>query len=122
MTTTQLNTPSHSLRSLTSEGRPHRETVGEVGALIDGPPLIFVFVPWLLLGLMLAAPFAVLVTFVVLLIVTTAVVALTGAILAAPFVLVHHLRRHLRRPRPIQAPASIPAAPVVRIEPQHAAA
>jgi hypothetical protein len=117
MNPTTLTTPPHSLRPLASERQPRRETVGEIGALVDvvpfdGPPLIFLLVPWLFLGLMLAGPFAVLVTFAVLLVVTTALLGLAGAILAAPFVLV----RHLRRDRPGQAPAGAPAAPPVRFE------
>jgi hypothetical protein len=127
MTSTQLTSPPHSRGSRSSERRPPGETVGEVLPLLDlvpfdGPPLIFLFGPWLFLGLLLAPPFAVLVTFAVLMAVTTAVVALALAILAAPFVAVRHLRRHLHRPPAATAPVSAPSAPLVRVAPQQVAA
>jgi hypothetical protein len=63
-------------------------------APVYGPPVALVAVPWLLLGLMLAGPFAVLVTMVVAFAVAAALAVLIGAILTAPFVLVRRLVRH----------------------------
>jgi hypothetical protein len=63
-------------------------------APIYGPPVALVAVPWLLFGLMLAGPFAVLVTIVVALAVVAAAAVLIGAILTAPFVLVRRLLAH----------------------------
>jgi hypothetical protein len=79
------------------------EMLAEIGPLIGaiagfGPPVIFLAGPWLLFGLMLAGPFAFLVTFVVIILVAaTVLVALTAAILAilaAPYLLVRRLRRY----------------------------
>jgi hypothetical protein len=71
------------------------ETLPLVGAVpVYGPPVVVVAAPWLLLVLMLAGPFALLVTFVVLLAAATVLVSLIGAILAVPYVLVRHLRGH----------------------------
>ena len=47
-----------------------------------------------LLALMLAGPFAFLVTLIVVLVAAAALVTLAGAILATPYLLVRHLRRH----------------------------
>ena len=57
-----------------------------------GPPVLLLAAPWLLLSLMLVGPFALLVTFLVLLAAAVAVVGLIGAVLAAPYLLVRHLR------------------------------
>ena len=79
------------------------EIVPLTGAVAGyGPPVILLAGPWLLLGLMLSGPFAVLVIFVVFMVVAaTVLVALTAATLAiatAPYVLVRHLRGHRARP------------------------
>jgi hypothetical protein len=76
---------------------------------VAGPPVIFVAVPWLLLGLLLAAPFALLLTFVALAAALVALVGVLGAIVAAPVVLVRRLRSRRRRRRPALAPTSQPA-------------
>jgi hypothetical protein len=73
-------------------------TLAEILPLVDapvfeGPPVVFLAVPWLLLALMLSGPFAFLVTLVVaMLVVATVLVALTAAILVAPYLLVRRLR------------------------------
>ena len=73
------------------------ETLTLVGAIpAYGPPVIVVAAPWLLLALMLAGPFALLVTLVVLI----------GAIVAAPFLLVRHLRGQWAAHAPMRAPAA----------------
>jgi hypothetical protein len=80
-----------------SEDPTFGEMVAEVVPLIDavagyGPPVIFLAGPWLLLGLMLSGPFAVLVILVVFMVVAaTVVVALTAAILVVPYLLVRRL-------------------------------
>ena len=56
------------------------ETLPLVGAIpVYGPPVVFLAGPWLFLALMLAGPFALLVTFVVLLAAAAALVGLIGA-------------------------------------------
>jgi hypothetical protein len=86
---------------------------------VAGPPVIFVLGPWLLLVLVLAGPLAWLFALVVVVIVTaTALAALAAAILAAPYLLVRHLRRHRAR----HASISGPAAKVVAIESRRVAA
>jgi hypothetical protein len=59
-------------------------------AALYGPPVIFLAAPWLLLGLVLIGPFAVLLTLVVALVAAAALALGIGAILAAS---VHKLRR-----------------------------
>jgi hypothetical protein len=124
--TITTTTPPQSRRPRASGRRPAGEPFASIGPLLDavpfhGPPLVFLFVPWLLLGLLLAPPVAVLATFVVLMVVTAAVLALAVAILAAPVVLVRHLHRHLHLNlhRAAPAPVSAPSTALLRAEPQH---
>lgn len=84
---------------------------------VAGPPAAVLFGPWLLLGLMLAAPFTVLVTLALAMVAGTALVALVVAILASPFVLV----RHLRRPRAAAVSRNTSAASPLRAELQRVA-
>jgi hypothetical protein len=72
------------------------ETIPLVGAIAgEGPPVILLAGPWLLLGLMLSGPFAFLVTLVVfMLVVATVLVALTAAVLAVPYLLVRSVREY----------------------------
>ena len=82
------------------------ETLPLIGAVpVYGPPVVLVAGPWLLFGLMLAGPFAVLFTLVVVLVAAAALVGLVGAILAAPYLLVRHLRGYLASHAPMRAPA-----------------
>jgi hypothetical protein len=60
---------------------------------VAGPPVLLVWTGTVLLALMLAGPFALLVTFVVVFAVAAFVVGLAGAILAAPYLLFRHFRR-----------------------------
>jgi hypothetical protein len=64
----------------------------------EGPPVIFLAGPWLLLVLMLSGPFAFLVILVVFMVAAaTVLVALTAAILAivaAPYLLVRRIGGH----------------------------
>lgn len=73
------------------------EMLGEIVPLIGtvavaGPPVVLLAGPLVLLALLLAGPFAVLLTLVVLLVAAIAVVALIAAILASPYLLVRYLR------------------------------
>ena len=79
---------------------------------MHGPAAILIAGPWVFIALMLAGPFALLFTLVALLAAAAAIVALIGAILAAPFVLVRHLRRHREARQSMRAPAGqlVPAA------------
>jgi hypothetical protein len=63
-------------------------------APVYGPPVALVAIPWLLFGLMLSGPFAVVVTILVALAVVAAAVVLIGAIVTAPFVLLRRLLAH----------------------------
>ena len=96
----------------TASGSPTRgDQVAEALALVDtvfvaGPPVLLVWAGTVLLALMLAGPFALLVTFVVVLVAAAALIALAGAILATPYLLKRHLRRRLatRRVSEVSAP------------------
>jgi hypothetical protein len=64
-----------------------------IGAVpVEGPPAILVAIPWLLVVLLLAGPFALLATIVVAMLVAALIVAALVAIVASPFLLVRHLR------------------------------
>ena len=81
---------------------------------VAGPPVLFLAAPWLLLVLMLAGPFALLVTLAVLVVATVLLVALAaavaGALLASPYLLARRVIAHLaarpRRTAPVPAPAA----------------
>jgi hypothetical protein len=75
------------------------ETIPLVGAIAGyGPPVIFLAGPWLFLGLMLAAPFAVLVTLIAFMVAAaTVLVALTAVIVGVPYLLVRRLRSYRER-------------------------
>jgi hypothetical protein len=78
---------------------------------VAGPPVVLVAGPWLVFALMLAGPFAVLFTVVVVLVAAAALISLIGA---APYLLVRHLHcararhstsRALVQPLPANPPA-----------------
>jgi hypothetical protein len=105
MPTTQLTEPT--------VGETLDETLPVVGVVpVHGPAAILVAGPWVLIALLLTGPFALLFTLVALLAAAAAVVALIGAVLAAPFVLVRRVRRHRAAREPMRAPATqlVPAA------------
>jgi hypothetical protein len=79
-----------------------------------GPPVIFLVVPWLLLGLVLIGPFAVVLTLVVALVAAAALVAGIVAMLAMPFRMIH-------RRRAARAPVARPV-PMVHVVPREAIA
>ena len=61
---------------------------------VAGPPVLVAWAATVLLALMLAGPFAFLVTLIVVLVAAAALLTLAGAILAMPYLLVRHLRGH----------------------------
>jgi hypothetical protein len=68
------------------------ETAPIVGApAFFGPPVTFVLGPWLLLVLLLIGPFALLVTFLLVLALAVSLLAAFVAVIASPFLLVRHL-------------------------------
>jgi hypothetical protein len=93
-----LSDAGHGASTSASERRTRGETLVETIALVDaiagyGPPVIFVVGPWLLLALMLSAPFAVLLTLIAVMLLAAAVFgALIVAVLAPPYLLMRHLR------------------------------
>jgi len=77
-----------------------RAEVGEIDPIIGtvfvaGPPVLIMWAGTVLFALMLAGPFALLVTFVLVFVAAATLVALAGAILASPYLLVRHLRLRL---------------------------
>lgn len=102
--------PLH-VRSSARDNPARDEGLGELVALInvipgEGPAIILLAGPLVLFALALAGPFLVLLTFVVLLIACALLVALAGAIVASPYLIVRRLGRHrLRRTRQ-SAPAA----------------
>jgi hypothetical protein len=96
-----------------------RDEVAEIDPLIGtvfvaGPPVLVMGAGTVLFALMLAGPFALLVTLVIVFAAAAALVALAGAILASPYLLVRHVGRRLaRRRRVSEAPA--PIATVVAV-------
>lgn len=98
----------------TASGPPTlREEVTEIAPLIGtvfvaGPPVLVAWTGTVLFALMLAGPFALLVTFVVALVAAAALVTLAGAILVSPYLLVRHFRVRLaKRSAVSEAPAPI---------------
>jgi hypothetical protein len=61
---------------------------------VAGPPVLVAWAGTVLLALMLAGPFAFLVTLIVVLVAAAALVTLAGAILATPYLLIRQLRAH----------------------------
>ena len=67
---------------------------------VAGPPVLLAWAGTVLFALMLAGPFALLVTLVVVLAAAAALVTLAGAILATPYLLIRHFRLRLREATP----------------------
>jgi hypothetical protein len=98
----------------TASGPPTlRDALAEIDPLIGavyvaGPPVLLAWAGTVLFALMLAGPFALLVALVVALAAAAAVVALAGAILATPYLLIRHFRLRVAKRRHVsQAPAPI---------------
>jgi len=104
MTTTAPLTPSASQHASLAEFVDDDLPLVDVVA-VAGPPVIFLVVPWVLLALMLAGPFALVVAFAVVLVAAAALVATAAAIVAAPYLLVRHLHRRHQASRAIAVPA-----------------
>lgn len=68
-----------------------------------GPPVVFLAAPWLLLGLILSGPFALVLTLVVTLLAATALVGGIGAILATPYLIIRKRAAHASIARPAAA-------------------
>ena len=73
------------------------DQLAEVIPIVDtvyvaGPPVLVAWAGTILFALMLAGPFALVATLVVVLAAAAAVVTLAGAILATPYLLIRHLR------------------------------
>jgi hypothetical protein len=130
MQTTDLTSPprapgalgSRDARSAASDlptlGETLEESIPLIGVVaVVAPPVIFLAGPWLLLGLMLSGPFALVVALLTAAIALVAVVAALIAILAAPFLLVRYVRE--RRARRVVVDVAVaaaePAAPLVSL-------
>jgi hypothetical protein len=89
---------------------------------VEGPPVLLVAAPPVLFGLLLVGPFVVLVTVVlftvVALVAAAGLVALAGAIVASPYLLIRHVREHRR----VHTHIGAPAGQLVALEPRHSAA
>jgi hypothetical protein len=92
-----------------SEPRTARELLDEAVPLAEaipgyGPPLALA-APGLLFVLALAGPFALVFTFVAVLVAAAVLVLLAGAILASPYLLFRHLRKRWAARAAIASPA-----------------
>jgi hypothetical protein len=109
MNSTELIRPSSAPRSASESptvGEMLAETVPLASVVAGfGPPVAFLAGPWLLFVLALAGPFALVFTFVVVLVAATLLVLLAGTILASPYLLVRHLRRHRTGHLSVSSPA-----------------
>ncbi len=81
---------------------------------VAGPPVLLVWAGTVLFALMLAGPFALLVTFVVVLAAAATLVALAGLVLASPYLLVRHVRARLTQRTTVVAPIRSITAEVAR--------
>lgn len=59
-----------------------------------GPPIIFVLGPWLLLVFLLIGPLALLLTGLLVMAVAACLLAVLGAVIASPYLLIRHIRAH----------------------------
>ncbi len=94
------------------------EQVAEIGPLVStvfvaGPPVVVAWAGTVLFALMLAGPFALLVTFVVVLAAAATVVTLAAAVLATPYLLIRHLRGRLAQRRHVSEEGWAPNATVM---------
>jgi hypothetical protein len=111
MNTTEQFTP-------TASGPPTRSDVladvlPVIGTVyVAGPPILFAWAGTVLFALMLAGPFALLVTLVAVVVAAAALLALAGAILATPYLLIRHFRLRLANRRD-PSEGSAPIATVV---------
>jgi hypothetical protein len=107
------STPRSPVSKRPTAGAMLDEILPLIGVIpVAGPPVVLLAGPWLLFALMLAGPFAFLFTLVVLLVAAAALIGLIGAILAAPYLLVRHVRGY----RAAHASARAPAAQADAVE------
>jgi hypothetical protein len=109
------STPRSPVSKQPTAGPMLDESLPLIGVIpVAGPAAILVAGPWLLFALMLAGPFALLVTLSAVLVAVAALIGLIGAILAAPYLLVRYLHsararhstsRALVQPLPANPPA-----------------
>lgn len=66
---------------------------------LAGPPVILLLGPWLLLVLLIIPPAAFLITLVLVCAVAAGLLVALGALIASPYLLVHHLRERQRTQR-----------------------
>jgi len=78
---------------------------------VAGPPVLATLAVAVLCGLMLAGPFLLIVTLVVVFAAAVGVVMLAGALLATPYLLVRHARRRLAARRAVAVSPADQAAP-----------
>ena len=78
---------------------------------VAGPPLVFVAGPLVLFALLISGPVLLVLTLAVALVACAALVAVAGAIVASPYLLVRYLGRH----RLARAHRSAPAAQLIPI-------
>ncbi|MGZ6635911.1 MAG: hypothetical protein ACXVHB_27785 [Solirubrobacteraceae bacterium] len=96
-----------------SLGDQFAEVLPLVGTVfVAGPPVLVAWAGTVLFALMLAGPFALLVALVVAVAAAAALVALAGAIVATPYLLVRHVRLRLAKRRHLSE-GSAPIAAVV---------
>jgi hypothetical protein len=100
--------------SPTASGPPtFGDQLAEVLPVVDtvyvaGPPLLVAWTGTVMFALMLAGPFALVVTLALVFVAAAAVVALAGAILATPYLLIRHFRARVAKRRHVsEAPAPI---------------
>jgi hypothetical protein len=111
MNTTEPFTP-------TASGPPTRgdllaDVLPVIGTVyVAGPPILLAWAGTVLFALMLAGPFALLVTLVAVVVAAAALVTLAGAILATPYLLIRHFGRRLAKRRHF-AEGSAPIATVI---------
>jgi Flp pilus assembly protein TadB len=99
MTVTEQTRPPRALTAAYHQADVNREEIEQVAALGPGILLRGAEVGmFLFIGLLVCPPLAILVVVVVVpLLVTALVLGLLAAVLSAPYLLVHHFRRHDRR-------------------------
>jgi hypothetical protein len=73
---------------------------------VAGPPVLVAWVGTVLFALLLAGPFALIVTLVAVLAAAAALVVLAGAILATPYLLIRHFGRRLAERRHVSRTAT----------------
>jgi hypothetical protein len=82
------------------------EIVPLIGAIpLYGPPVAFFAIPWILFALLLAGPFALLVTIVIALLAAGLLIGALAAIAASPYLLVRQLRSAWTHHSTSRAPA-----------------